>query len=239
MLNCSMAFIHLALLAVAAIAVYGKPLEANQKDAPQCDIPWATYCLKSYMDQFGFNSTSTGVFPDPNSFNLALSNYISANGLNGLANTNTWWLALQTCLGPNSYPCIFDSEKLQQIFNTDSTSEDSTLWLITFVEEDFTNTPTAYAVYRQYYHCSVQVQTHYASAISQCQSTYFNDIAKDPSNICSYQVFFMSCLQTVYASNCSPKLGGFVCAELSIYLRITNPGCVDNPPAGNICYSMT
>jgi hypothetical protein len=56
----------------------------------------------------------------------------------------SWWTALQICLGPNSIPCIFDADKLQQIFKTTSTSMDGTLWLITMLETDFVNSQPAY-----------------------------------------------------------------------------------------------
>uniref|UniRef100_A0A914VRW2 Uncharacterized protein n=1 Tax=Plectus sambesii TaxID=2011161 RepID=A0A914VRW2_9BILA len=237
-----MQFLFTALLAVLATCCFAQQTTTSRRPtipAITCDISWATYCLKTYIDRYGFNSTNTGVFPDPATFDQAQSNYIAANGVHGLANGRTWWLALQTCLGPDSFPCLFDSNKLQQIFNTDSTTMDGTLWMITFFEEDFVNSPDAYKVGIQYYHCAVQVQNHYNNSIYQCQNTYFNDIQKDPKNICSYQVFYMTCLQTIYASNCAPALGGYVCNEAGIYLRLMNPACIENPPSNTFCYSLT
>jgi len=204
-----------------------------------CDISWATYCLKTYIDRFGFNSATTGVFPDPGTFNQAAGDYINANGVNGLVNTHTWWLALQTCLGPNSFPCLFDPDALQRIFNTDATTMDATIWLITFLEEDYAHGEPAYTVIRTNFHCAQQVQVHYNDSITRCQDTYVSDVQKDPSNVCSYQVFFMTCMQTIFASNCGNKLGGYVCNEVGIVLRVLNPQCLNNPPSNNFCYSLT
>lgn len=230
---------QLGLLAVVAVCAFGKPLSPNQKDPDTCDFAWATYCLKTYIDNFGFNSTGTGVFPGPDIFSVAQSNYISTNGRTGLANTHEWWLNLQSCLGPNALGCLYDDNRLQQIFKTNTTGNDGRFWLVIFLEEDFTHSPAPYAVLFRNYNCLDQTRTHNAASLAQCDNTYFNDVQSDPTNVCAYQVFYMTCLQTVYASNCGSQAGGFVCAEAAIYLRIVNPSCMNNPPAENICYSLT
>jgi len=232
-----------ALLAVFAVGSLAQLQTDGTTPRPTtffttCDISWARYCLSTYIDSWGFNSSLTGKFPDPNAFNIAASNYINATGVNGLSMAHTWWQALQICLGPNTIPCIFDANTLQQIFQTTATAMDGTLWLITLLEEDFINSQPAYNVIRQNYNCAKQVQTRYDAALTQCQQTYINDVNKDPANTCSYQVYFMTCLQTIYASNCNNRLGGFVCREAGIYFFVMNPHFNDTPPTENFCYPM-
>uniref|UniRef100_A0A914WGS2 Uncharacterized protein n=1 Tax=Plectus sambesii TaxID=2011161 RepID=A0A914WGS2_9BILA len=204
-----------------------------------CDVNWGTYCLTAWVDSYGFSVNTTGVFPDPVTFDNALTSTVNISGIAGMDMVHARWLSLQTCLGPNAFECLFIETHLQQIFKTNVTGMDSTLWLITFLEEEYSNSPDAFKVIRQNYHCAAQVQVHYASAINQCQATYAIDVQKDPLNVCMYQVFYMTCLQTIYSQTCSTQLGGYVCGEAAIYLRTLNPSCFENPPSKNFCYSLT